>query len=42
MPNYTQEGLNPSESTIDFIKKIAYTYRVMQLADGSKVTFCLN
>lgn len=42
MTYFTQEGLNPSERTIEIIKQIAYTYRVIKMADGTKVSFCLN
>ncbi len=42
MKHFTQEGLNPSERTLDLIRKIAYTYRVMKLADGSTASLCLN
>ena len=42
MRYFTQESLNPSERTIDFIKQIAYTYRVIKLGDGSTIPFCLN
>ncbi len=42
MTNFTQEALNPSEATLDLIRKIAHTYRVITLADGTKASFCLN
>lgn len=42
MKHFTQDALNPSEHTLDFIRKIAYTYRVIKLADGTVVPFCLN
>lgn len=28
--HFTQEGMNPNERTLDIIKKIAYTYRVIK------------
>lgn len=40
--HFTQEGMNPNERTLDVIKKIAYTYRVIKMADGTTVSFCLN
>jgi hypothetical protein len=42
MTYFTQESLNPSERTIDIIKQIAYTYRVIKMADGTSIPFCLN
>lgn len=42
MKYFTQEGLNPNDRTLDIIKKIAYTYRVIKMADGSTVSLCLN
>ncbi len=42
MKYFTQEKLNPSERTLEIIKQIAYTYRVMKLADGTQMPYCLN
>lgn len=42
MKYFTQEGLNPNEGTLELIKKIAYTYRVIKMADGTTVSLCLN
>ena len=42
MAYFTQKSLNPSERTIDIIKQIAYTYRVIKMADGTSIPFCLN
>lgn len=42
MRYFTQEKLNPSERTLEIIKQIAYTYRVMKMADGTSVPYCLN
>ncbi len=42
MAYFTQEESSPRKSTIKLIKQIAYTYRVMKMADGNHVSFCLN
>lgn len=42
MRYFTQEKLNPSERTLEIIKQIAYTYRVIKMADGTSVPYCLN
>lgn len=42
MKYFTQEAMNPSERTLDLIRNIAYTYKVIKMADGSKAPFCLN
>lgn len=42
MKYFTQDALNPNERTLELIKKIAYTYRVIKMADGSTASFCLN
>ncbi len=42
MKYFTQEAMNPSERTLDLIRTIAYTYRVIKMADGTKASFCLN
>lgn len=42
MPQFfTQEKKSPSETTINIIKQIAYTYRCIRLNDECKV-FCVN
>lgn len=42
MKYFTQEKCNPSEKTLEIIKQIAYTYRVIKMSDGTKVSLCLN
>ena len=42
MKYFTPETLNPSEKTLEIIKQIAYTYRVIKMADGTTVPYCLN
>lgn len=42
MTYFTQEKLNPNERTIELIKQIAYTYRVIKIADGTNALYCLN
>lgn len=42
MKYFTQETLNPSERTLEIIKQIAYTYRVIKLTDGTQMPYCLN
>lgn len=42
MKHFTQDHLIPNESTIELIKKIAYTYRVIKMADGTTASLCLN
>jgi hypothetical protein len=41
MKYFTQEEQRPSEKTLDLIRQIAYTYRVMKF-NGSNVGYCLN
>lgn len=39
---FTSEGkMKPSESTINFIKQIAYTYRAIKM-NGRYEIYCLN
>lgn len=42
MKYFTQETLNPNEKTLEIIKQIAYTYRVIKMADGTSMPYCLN
>lgn len=42
MKYFTQEALHPSERTLEPIKQIAYTYRVIKLTDGTQAACCLN
>ncbi len=41
MKHFTQDEAQPSQRTIDIIKAIAYTYRVMDIK-GKMYGFCLN
>ncbi len=41
MKYFTQEELKPSESTLNFIRQLAYTYRVVRLQNSNEV-YCLN
>lgn len=41
MKHFTQEELNPSERTLNIIRQIAYTYRVIKV-NGHKEVYCLN
>ena len=38
---FTSEEMRPSKQTINIIKQIAYTYRVVKMNDNYEV-FCLN
>lgn len=42
MKYFTQETLNPNEKTLEIIRQIAYTYRVIKMADGTSMPYCLN
>ena len=42
MMYFTPDNLNPSEETIELIKQIAYTYRVIRMKDGTTMPYCLN
>ena len=42
MKYFTPETMNPSESTLELIRQIAYTYRVIKLSDGTTTSICLN
>lgn len=41
MKYFTPEELEPSEKTLNIIKQIAYTYRVIK-SNGQNEIFCLN
>ncbi len=41
MKHFTSEDAQPSQRTIEIIKAIAYTYRVMNI-NGSMQAYCLN
>lgn len=41
MEHFTSENPMPSKRTIDIIKAIAYTYRVMNI-NGRMKSYCLN
>ena len=38
---FTQEELKPSEQTLNLIRQVAYTYRVVRMG-AKKEMFCLN
>ena len=38
---FISEELKPSEKTLNLIRQIAYSYRVIKI-NGKKQTFCLN
>lgn len=41
MKYFTPEDSNPSEKTLNIIRQIAHSYRVITI-DGKKKVFCLN
>lgn len=41
MKYFTQENLSPSEKTLNIIRQIAYTYRVIK-NNGHNDVYCLN
>lgn len=41
MKHFTLEEKNPSNKTLNFIRQIAYTYRVMKM-NGQNEIYCLN
>lgn len=41
MNHFTQEELKPSEKTLNIIRQIAYTYRVIK-NNGHKEVCCVN
>lgn len=38
---FTSEEVKPSEKTLNFIRQIAYTYRVIRM-NGRTESYCLN
>ena len=41
MEYFTSEEAKPSEKTLNFIRQIAYTYRVLTM-NGRTESYCLN
>lgn len=41
MKYFTPEELNPSEVTLNLIRQLARTYRVVDI-DNQKTSYCLN
>lgn len=41
MQYFTPEELNPSERTLNIIRQIAHTYRVVK-DNGNTLSYCLN
>ena len=41
MQYFTLEETKPSETTLNIIRQIAYTYRVLKM-DGKTLPYCLN
>lgn len=39
---FTQEELKPSEHTLDLIRLVAHTYRVMRMGGNKQEVYCLN
>ncbi len=42
MTFFTQEHLNPSEKTLEFIRSFAYSYNVDKTTGSATVALCLN
>lgn len=42
MKYFTQDGMNPSESTILLIKKFAYEYNLLKKNSNNSKTLCFN
>ncbi len=44
MKHFTPEDIKPSETTLNIIRQIAYTYRVVKSPSGKRkpVVYCLN
>lgn len=42
MKYFTQEGCNPNERTLEIIRQIAHSYRVVKMTDGTNVSLCIN
>ena len=41
MKYFTPEELKPSERTLNIIRQVAYTYRVLKM-NGKMQSYCLN
>ncbi|MDD7596649.1 MAG: hypothetical protein SPJ90_06265 [Prevotella sp.] len=41
MKYFTREELNPSEATLNLIRQLAHTYRVIDI-NNKKTSYCLN
>lgn len=41
MKHFTQEELKPSERTLNIIRQLAYTYRVINV-NGHKEVYCMS
>jgi len=41
MQHFTLEESNPSKKTLNIIRQIAYTYRIMKMGGRNEV-YCLN
>lgn len=41
MKHFTKEDLKPSEKTLNIIRQVAYTYRVIKI-NGRNEVYCLN
>ena len=41
MQYFTPDEIRPSENTLNIIRQIAYTYRVLK-SSGKPVSYCLN
>lgn len=39
---YFTQLYNPSERTLELLRQIARSYRVLKLADGTTMSLCLN
>lgn len=42
MKHFTPEDIKPSETTLNIIRQIAYTYRVAKSAGAKGKVYCLN
>jgi hypothetical protein len=42
MQHFTLEEVRPSETTLNIIRQIAYTYRVLKMKGGNQLPYCLN
>ena len=41
MKHFTPEDTNPSSKTLNIIRQIAYTYRIIKM-NGKNEVYCLN